>query len=120
MTKVGLVFRRIMNRIKCSFCHFIKIIILIGKLWIYEFVNFFPPETTAERKARKTLVENLRMMFLLLICMAQWRPANRTNSAVAPTCTREHTPAILRYTKLKTRVYKFFKTSLLGEIGAII
>ena len=80
----------------------------------------FPPETTAERKARKTLVENLRMMFLLLICMAQWRPANRTNSAVPPTCTREQTPAILRYTKLEARDYKFYSTPLLGEIGAII
>ena len=66
--------------------------------FVFDF-DISSPETTAERKARKTLVENLRMIFLLLICMAQWRPANRTNSAVAPTCTREHTPAILRYTE---------------------
>ena len=52
----------------------------------------------AARKARKTLVENLKTMFLLLICMAQWRPANSANMAVAATCTRAQIPPIFRYT----------------------
>ena len=82
----------------------IHIIILIGKLSLVDLSRdvvdlLSSPATIAERKARKTFVENLMTIFLLLICMAQWRPAKRTNSAELPTCTREHTPAIFRYTE---------------------
>ena len=55
--------------------------------------------TTADRKARNTFVLYLIMMVLLLICMAQWSPANMVNMAMLPTCTRAHTPPIFRYTE---------------------
>ena len=46
--------------------------------WFSLFLLHYSPAMTAHMKARKMLTLYLRQMLLLLICMAQWSPAEKT------------------------------------------